>query len=202
MRRDRDPQRRPASSSRAVSASKFRSHSRFDLEHRRRPAVLARLDELVIPVGALDQPDLSAAASAARPPAQSITLLELLAASRAGRPGARCRPTGPSANSSSASSSSTRLEDGLARVERLHVDVQVGPASARLAQQRPQPCGGVALPELGRVGPQQRRQRRDLHARRWRAAAGRPVGSSSSPRRPAPRSRWRAARAPPAQRAA
>ena len=35
------------------------------------------------------------------------------------------RPTGPSANSSSPSSVEHQLEDGLARVERLHVDVQV-----------------------------------------------------------------------------
>ena len=52
-----DPRRPRASSRRTVSASKLRSQSALTLEDRRRPAVLARLDDLVVPVGALDEPD-------------------------------------------------------------------------------------------------------------------------------------------------
>jgi len=40
--------------------------------------------------------------------------------------------------------------------------VQVRAELARLAEQRPQARGGVVLAELGRVGAQQRGQRRDL----------------------------------------
>ena len=64
----------------------------LDLEHRRRPAVLAGLHELVIPVGALDQPHRSAAASA-RTPAPTPGCARAARASRAGRPGAPCPPT-------------------------------------------------------------------------------------------------------------
>ena len=65
----------------------------LDLEHRRRPAVLARLDELVVPVGALDEPDLQRrrARSSARRPVEDRR--RAARASRADRPGARARPT-------------------------------------------------------------------------------------------------------------
>ena len=43
--------------------------------------------------------------------------------------------------------------DRLARVEGLHVDVQVGVELARAAQEVSEADGGVALAELGGVGP-------------------------------------------------
>ena len=71
-----------------------------------------------------------------------------------------------------------QLEHRVARVERLHVDVQVRVELARAAQQAAQAVGGVALAALGRVGPQQRRERRDLD--REVRARQRPAQSRSS----------------------
>src|SRR4029079_2826473 len=73
-----------------------------------------------------------------------------------------------------------QLEDGVgprrARVEGLHVDVQVRAEVAGVAQQLAQAPGRVALAALRRVGAQQRRQRRDLdrqvHARERARAVG------------------------------
>ena len=69
---------------------------------------------------------------------------------------------GPARNSVFGQQLEHELEHGVARVERLHVDVQVRAELARAAQQPTQPVGGVALAALGRVGPQQRRERGDL----------------------------------------
>ena len=54
------------------------------------------------------------------------------------------------------------VEHGLARIERLHVDVDVGTELAGVAQQRAQALGGVATAALGSVGAEQGGQRRDL----------------------------------------
>ena len=66
----------------------------LDLEDRRLPAVLARLDDLVVPVGALDEPDDERRARARRRRAHVDDPLARGRASRAGRPAARARPTG------------------------------------------------------------------------------------------------------------
>ena len=72
-----------------------------------------------------------------------------------------------------------QLEHRVARVHRLHVDVQVRAALVRAAQQRAQAVGGVALAALGRVGAQQRRERGHLH-RQVRARERRRRESRSS----------------------
>jgi hypothetical protein len=55
-----------------------------------------------------------------------------------------------------------QIENRLARIERLHVDVDVGTQRLRAAKQRKQSSGGIATTQLRRVGPQQRRERGDL----------------------------------------
>ena len=78
------------------------------------------------------------------------------------------------------------LEHGLARVQRLHVDVQVGAEARGAAQQLAQARRGVALAALGRLGAQQRRQRRDLDGQvraRQRAVPSRSSRGRSSRRR-------------------
>ena len=91
--------------------------------------------------------------------------------------------------------------EGLARVERLRVDVQVHAAVAGCAQQRAQAAGGVAHADLGRLRAHQRGQRRDLHRQvraRQRARASRPraAAARAASRRPSAsrRSRRRSAR--------
>jgi hypothetical protein len=51
---------------------------------------------------------------------------------------------------------------GLARVEGLHVDVQVGVELARASEEVSQAHCGVALAELRGIGSEQRGERRDL----------------------------------------
>ncbi len=75
------------------------------LEHRGGPAVLAGLDELVVPVGALDEPDRSARAPRSWAPEPARRSCRASAASRAGSPAAPCRRTGRRGTPSSASSS-------------------------------------------------------------------------------------------------
>ena len=79
-----------------------------------------------------------------------------------------------------------QLEHRVARVHRLHVDVQVGAELVRAPQQRAQAVGGVLLAAPRRVGPQQRRQRRHLHRQvRARQRAG-AVALELRPLRPLP----------------
>ena len=67
VRGDRDAARAGrASSSRRVSSLEVRVGVGLALEHRRVPAVLRGLDELVVPVGALDEPDRQRRARARR----------------------------------------------------------------------------------------------------------------------------------------
>ena len=100
------------------------------LEHGRRPAVLARLDDLVVPVGALDEPDRQRrrARGSAAPTRGSGRARR---ASRAGRPAARPRPTARR-ELVLVEQLEDELERRLERVERLHVHVQVGAEVARL----------------------------------------------------------------------
>ena len=134
----------------------------LDLEHRRRPAVLARLDELVVPVGALDEPDLERrrALDGRGPLEQPV---ELLRASRAGRPAARARLTArsrtPPRERSSSTSSSTASRESSDSMSMW----RWAPRSRARREQWPQACGRVAAPDLGSIGAQHRRQRRDLH---------------------------------------
>ena len=83
-------------------------------------------------------------------------------ASRAGRPAGPSPPTGL-AELRLGQQLQHQLEHRVARVERLHVDVQVRAELAGAAQQRAQPVGRVALAALGCVRAQQRRERRHLH---------------------------------------
>ena len=131
------------------------------LEHRRAPAVLARLDDLVVPVGALDQAH-DERLVARRPPRPRRAPGRASPASRAGRPGARARRSGPSRTRPRRAARGP-ARHRLARVQRLHVDVQVRAELARVAQQLAQAGRGVALSALRRLGAQQRRERRHLH---------------------------------------
>ena len=134
---------------------------RLDLVDGRRPPVLAGLDDLVIPVGALDEADQQRGRpGAAAGPLQDLP--ELL-----GRipqvglqhdPGRRAGP-----ELVLGEQLEHEVEHRLPGVERFHVDVQMGAERVGLAEQRAQPPGGVAPAEVGRVGAQQRRERRDLH---------------------------------------
>ena len=134
----------------------------LDLEHRRAPAVLYRLDDLVVPVRALDEPHGQRVGAlgtgAVRPVDHGVERLRRVAQvglqDHAGRRAVAELRLGEQLED--------ELEHRVARVERLHVDVQVGAELARAAQEAAQPVGGVALAALGRVGAQQRRERRDL----------------------------------------
>ena len=84
----------------------------------------------------------------------------------------------------------------LERVDRLHVDVQVGAELARADEQRPHAPGRVVAADVGRLGPQQRAQRRHLHGqvharqRPERVAARAPAGPATpAPPRRASRAR-------------
>ena len=132
----------------------------LDLEHRGRPAVLAGLDELVVPVGALDEPDGQRRRSPGRPrpledPLEQLGRVAQVSLEHHPRRRARRELV-------LGQHLEHELEHRLARVERLHVDVDVGAELVRAAQQRPQARGGVASSELGRVGTEQRGERRDL----------------------------------------
>jgi hypothetical protein len=76
------------------------------------------------------------------------------------------------------------VADRLARVEGLHVDVQVGARGLRAAQELAQARRGVGLAELGRVGPQERRQRGDLHGEVGPGERSCAVGLEQRARRP------------------
>ena len=161
VRGDRDPDLRPRVQEPAREQLEVRIGVGLDVEHRRRPAVLRGLDELVVPVGALDQPDRQRlrALDTVEPGQDRVQRVRRVAQvalqhQAGGRAGAELVL---------AQELEDQFEHRVARVHRLHVDVQVRPEILRPPQQRPQAIGGVALAALGRVGPQQRGQRGHLH---------------------------------------
>ena len=132
---------------------------------------------------------------ASRPRAPTRGSARRAPATRAGRPGRRARPTGRRANSGLVEQLERELDRRLERVERLHVDVQVGAALARAREQRPQPrrprrrrrargaCGrsiGGQRRDLDReVGARQRPERVALEQRPRRPRAASSASSSS-----------------------
>ena len=147
-----------ASSSRRVSASKLRSHSALSSNTGGLPAVLARLDHLVVPVGALHEPHHERRRRGRRPrPVEDPLELRRRVAQVGLEHDARGRAR--RANSSSSSSSKTRSSVVSSESTRLHVDVQVRAEVARAlraaaaaaarrprgrAPARPGACSGVS----------------------------------------------------------
>src|SRR5439155_1007602 len=132
----------------------------LDVEDRRRPAVLARLDDLVVPVGALDETHDERGGPRRRAGPIEETVEQLAAVAQVGLqddPGAR-----PGAELLLGEELADEFGDRLARVERLHVDVQVRVELGGEAQEAAQARGGVALAALGGVGAQQGSERADL----------------------------------------
>ena len=158
----------------------------LDLEDRRRPAVLPGLDDLVVPVGALDEAhDQRRRASTSRRPLEDPA--RTARASRAGRPAARRPPTARrrtrprrARSSTSSVTASRESKDSMSMC-------RCAPSSLGVAQQAAQPPGGVALAELGRVGAQQRRERARPSPRGSPAGAGPPTSRSRSGRSGRPR---------------
>ena len=154
------------------------------LKDRDRPSVLAGLDELVVPICALDEPDRQRRRALPGPgPLQDRRQVRGRLA-QIGLQDDAGRRTVPELGL--AEQLQDELQDGLAGVQRLHVDVEMRAAGVRGPQQRAQPGGGIALAAGRRVGPQQRGERRDLDAdvgARQRTAA---VGLQRGARRPVP----------------
>ena len=173
----------------------------LDLEDRRLPAVLARLDDLVVPVGALDEPDDERVRAPASRAHATIRVAELGRVAQVGlehEPGRRAV-----AELVLGEQLEHEVGDRLARVEGLHVDVQVRADLAGVAQQLAQARRGVALAALRRVRAQQRgerarpsprgsragsRRRSRPRAAAGRAGGGRPRAGRRAPRGSAPRS--------------
>ena len=125
--------------------------------------MLGGLDDLVVPVGALDEPHRervrAPGARAARPVEHRVERL-----GRVAQVGLQDHPRRrPLAELRLGEQLQHQLEHGVAGVERLHVDVQVRADLAGAAQEPAEPVGGVALAALGRVGAQEGRERGDLH---------------------------------------
>ena len=83
--------------------------------------------------------------------------------SRAGRPGAPSRRTGPARTPPRRARSSTRSSTASRESSDSMSMWMCAPSSCGVAQQRAQALGRVAAAPLGSVGSQQRGQRRDLH---------------------------------------
>ena len=92
VRRDRDADQRPRVEQPARQQLEVRVGVGLDVEHRRAPAVLGGLDELVVPVGALDEPDRQRR-RALRLALEARGSCRASPASRAGSPAARARRT-------------------------------------------------------------------------------------------------------------
>ena len=123
--------------------------------------MLARLHDLVVPVGALDQAhrERRRALAGARPVEHAVELLRRLA-----QVGLQHQPDrGAVAELGLVEQLEHQLLGGLERVHRLHVHVQVRAQLLGAAQQRAQPRGGVVAAHLRRLGPHQRRERGHLH---------------------------------------
>jgi hypothetical protein len=135
--------------------------------------VLGRLDHLVVPVRALHEPDgerlRTLRARAGEPLHHGVERVRRVAQVRLEHhPGRRA-----GAELLLGEQLQHELEHRVAGVQRLHVDVQVRAAVARLAQQAAQALGRVALAALGRVRAQERRERGDLDGEvRTRERAG------------------------------
>ena len=124
-----------------------------------------RLDHLLVPVGALDQPHHERKRPGTAPgPLQDA--LELVG--RVAQIGLEHDAgAGAVAELVLGQEVQDQLRHRVAGVQRLHVDVQVGPAVTRLAQQSSEALGGVARGEVHRLvverlerAPPARRERR------------------------------------------
>ena len=193
VRSDRRPHVRPGLEQPARERLEVAIRLALLLEYRRRPAALARVDHLVVPVRALDEPhhDRRSARRRARP---LDHLLELLG--RLAQVGLQTTPVeGPSRSSGLGEQLEDEPHGRLERVDRLHVDVQVGAELARADEQRPHAPGRVVAAKVGRLRPQQRAQRRHLHGQvhaRQRPASPlehRPGRATPAPPRRASRAR-------------
>ena len=155
------------------------------LEHRHRPAVLARLHDLVIPVRALHQAHRQRrAAPRARDPRQD--LLQLLG--RVAQVGLQHQPRrGPGGELRLGQQLQHQPQHRLARVERLHVHVHVRVQLARATQDRAQPRQRILDPPLRRIRADRRRERRHLHRQVRPRQAPKGVGFQQRPLGPAAR---------------
>ncbi len=161
VRGDRDPDARARLEQYGRERLEVAVGLRLDLEDRRVPAVLPGLDDLVIPVRALDEADVSGSGPLVRRGPGEDPVEQRGGVAQVGlqhEPGG-----GPVAELLLGEQLEHEVGDRLARVEGLHVDVQVCIELAGAAQQAAQPHRGVALAEVRRVRAQQRRERRDLH---------------------------------------
>ena len=154
-----------AAISRRVSRSKLRSLSTFCLEHRRRPAVLARLDGLVLPVGALDQPDRQRQVALVAVEQLVELLVGVAQVGLQDDPGARAV-----AELGLGQQLEHELGDQVARVHRLHVDVQVRADVAWPCAGAPRSrCAASSMPSSGASARTRGGERGDLdrevHAR-------------------------------------
>jgi hypothetical protein len=122
--------------------------------------MLFGFDHLVVPVGALDQPHGQrwAPTGAFGPRQQAVELVAGVAEVGLQDDADRW----PVAKLRLGQQLEEQLQRRLARVERLHVDVQMGVELAGGLKQRPQPQRGVADPATRSVGSDQRRERGDL----------------------------------------
>ena len=161
VRGDRDAHRRARLEQAPRERLEVRVAVGLALEDRHAPAVLARLDDLVVPVGALDEPH-DERLLARRRAAPSRARGRASRASRAGRPAGRSRRSGRRANSGSASSSRTSSSTASRESSDSMSMCRCAPRRCGAAQQLAQARRGVAHAALGRLGAQQRRQRRDL----------------------------------------
>ena len=159
VRGDRDAHARAARRAAArVSASKLRSQSALSSKTGDAPAVLARLDDLVVPVGALDEPhDERLARGGARAPSRAIRVEQLGRVAQVGlQDDARARAV---AELGLGEQLEDELEDRLARVAATPCRCAGARRARGAAQQLAQARRGVALAALGRLGAQQRRER-------------------------------------------
>ena len=169
----------------------------LDLEHRRLPAVLHGLDDLVVPVGALDQPHGQRVGALRAGPVDPLD-------DRVQR-GGRVAQVGLQDHARRRARAELllreqgedQLEHRVARVQRLHVDVQVRAELVRAAQQAAQPLRRVALAAQRGVGLHQRRERARPSRSGSRAGAGRRSrsrGAGARASRASTRPAWRAPR--------
>ena len=167
VRGDRGADVRPRGEQPAREALEVAVALDLGLEHRRRPAVLARLDGLVLPVGALDEPDRQRhVRSRCVALEQAVELLVGVAqVGLQDDPGARAV-----AELGLGEQLDHELGDQVARVHRLHVDVQVRADVLGRAQQRR--AAGARRPRCRAPAPRRARAAvsavtltREVHAR-------------------------------------
>ena len=149
VRADRDAHQRPGVEQPARERLEVAVALGLVGEHRHPPAVLARLGDLVVPVGALDQPHRQRRRARRVPRPGEDPLDERRRFAQVGLdddPGGRAV-----AELRLVEQLERQLDGRLERVERLHVDVQVRAELACARQQRAQPRGSVGDAALRRL---------------------------------------------------